>query len=215
MDSKPLVVLGLVAVLAVGLAAGLYVGFEFLRSRHEGEGGEKKPDVIYVPTPHVVVDKMLELAKVGQAKIVIGIGSGASGQQEDVVWDLGCGDGRIVIAAAQRGARGKGFDIDPVRLKESRENAAKAKVEDRVTFVDKDIFTLTPQDFRGVTVITMYLLPRLNERLRPVLEQLPPGVRIVSHDFDMKGAKPDKVIVVDADNRPRKVYLWVTPLKPE
>src|SRR6187399_1520097 len=127
---------------------------------------ERDPDVIYVPTPEPVVDRMLELAAV---------------DEDDIVYDLGCGDGRIVITAAQRyGVKAWGFDIDPVRVAEARANAKAAGVEDLVTIEQKDIFTL---DLSPASVVTLYLLPELNVRLIPQLAQLEPGSRIVSHDF--------------------------------
>jgi SAM-dependent methyltransferase len=158
---------------------------------------ERKPDVHYVPTPEAVVEKMLELAKVGK---------------DDVVYDLGCGDGRIVITAAQKyGARGVGVDIDPQRIKESNENAKKAGVTDRVKFLQKDLFEL---DFSEATVVTLYLLPALNLKLRPkLLRDLKPGTRIVSHAFDMGDWKPDQVVTVPSDGSflDITVYYWVVP----
>ncbi len=160
---------------------------------------KREPDVIFVPTPQEVVDKMLELAKVGK---------------DDVVYDLGCGDGRIVLTAARKfGCKAKGFDIDPERIKECKANYAKEdkKVQDLVTFERKDIFTL---DLSGASVVTLYLLPELNVKLVPQLKKLKPGSRIVSHDFDMRGYKPDqKVTVKTKDDREKTVYLWTIPLK--
>jgi precorrin-6B methylase 2 len=160
---------------------------------------DKKPDVIFVPTPQEVVDKMLELAKV---------------KEGDVVYDLGCGDGIIVVTAAKKyGAKAIGYDIDPQRVKESNENVKKAGVEKLVTIEQKDIFTL---DLSGANVITLYLLPDLNVKLIPQLEKLKPGSRIVSHAFDMKGVKPKEVVQVKCkDGQERTVYLWVTPLEKE
>lgn len=151
---------------------------------------ERRPDVIFVPTREVVVDAMLDAANVGP---------------NDVVYDLGCGDGRIVIAAAKRGARGVGIDIDPQRIAEAKENAMKAGVADRVEFRQEDLFEA---DIRSASVVTLYLLPSLNLKLRPRLqEQLMPGTRIVSHDFDMGDWQADKVIPVDG----KTVYLWTLP----
>ncbi len=157
---------------------------------------ERKPDVHYVPTPEEVVAEMLRLANVGK---------------DDVIYDLGCGDGRIVITAAQKyGARGVGIDIDPERIKESNENARKAGVTDRVKFLQQDLFTT---DFREATVVTLYLLPALNLKLRPkLLSELKPGTRIVSHAFDMGDWKPEKVVNVPGDvDQDRTVYFWVVP----
>jgi hypothetical protein len=160
----------------------------------------RKPDVIYVPTPQEVVDKMLELAEV---------------KKDDLVYDLGCGDGRIVVTAAKKyGCRGIGYDINPKRIKESLDNVEKNNVGHLVRIEQEDIFTL---DLSDANVITLYLLPSLNVKLIPQLEKLKPGSRIVSHDFDMKGVTPDKVVKINSDNEysDHTVYLWTTPLKKE
>ena len=160
----------------------------------------RKPDVIYVPTPQQVVDKMLELAEV---------------KKDDLVYDLGCGDGRIVVTAAKKyGCRGVGYDINPKRIKESLENVEKNNVGNLVRIEQEDIFTL---DLSEANVITLYLLPSLNVKLIPQLEKLKPGSRIVSHDFDMRGVTPDKVVKINSDNEysEHTVYLWTTPLKKE
>jgi uncharacterized protein (TIGR03000 family) len=168
-----------------------------------GEDKEKKfrePDVIFVPTPQEVVDKMLELAEV---------------KKDDVVYDLGCGNGIIVVTAAKKfGCKATGFDIDPERIKESNENVQKNGVEKLVTIKQADIFQ---QDLSKANVITLYLLPQLNVKLIPQLEKLKPGSRIVSHDFDMRGVKPKQVVKItpkDSD-REHTIYLWVTPLEKE
>jgi ribosomal protein L11 methylase PrmA len=155
------------------------------------------PDVIYVPTPQEVVDKMLELAEVKPA---------------DVVFDLGCGDGRIPVTAAKRyGVRAYGCDINPARVKESLENVKKNGVENLVFIEEKDIFTL---DLSPANVVTLYLLPSLNVKLIPQLEKLRPGSQIVSHDFDMEGVKPDKVVnFKETSGNSHTIYLWTTPLK--
>jgi len=159
----------------------------------------KRPDVVYVPTPQEVVDKMLELAQV---------------TKDDIVYDLGCGDGRIVVTAAKKyGCKAFGFDVDPARIKRSNENVDANAVGDLVTIQQKDIFTL---DLSEASVITLYLLPSLNVKLIPQLEKLKPGSRIVSHDFDMRGVKPDQVVEVTSANRAKHtVYLWTAPLKKE
>lgn len=164
---------------------------------------EKVPDIEYVPTPENVVAKMLDVAKP---------------TKNDVVYDLGCGDARIIITAAKKfGAKGIGYDIDPVRVKESRENVKKAGVENLVTIEQKDIFTV---DLSPASIVTLYLLPELNVRLIPQLEKLKPGSRIISHDFDMEGAEPEKWwTVIAKDHRDKNkdrehyVYFWKTPLK--
>ena len=128
----------------------------------------REPDVIYVPTPQDVVDAMLKMANV---------------TAKDVVYDLGSGDGRIPITAAQKyGARAVGIDINPQRIKEAEANLAKANVADKVRFMNADLFET---DLSPATVITLYLLPSLNQKLIPKLKQLKPGTRIVSHSFDM------------------------------
>jgi len=160
----------------------------------------REPDVIFVPTPDDVVDMMLHLARV---------------TRKDVLYDLGCGDGRIVVAAAKKyRCRAFGYDIDPVRVQESVDNVKENRVGRLVKIEEKDIFTI---DLSPATVVTLYLLPELNVRLIPQLEQLRPGCRIVSHDFNMKGVKPDAVLTMDSekDGAEHIVYLWTTPLKKE
>ena len=169
------------------------------KEQEEAEAPTRRPDVVFVPTPQPVVEKMLELAKV---------------TKDDVVYDLGCGDGRIVVTAAKKfGCKAYGFDIDPRRIKESNENVQKNGVGDLVTIQQKDIFTL---DLSQANVVTLYLLPSLNVKLIPQLEKLKPGSRIVSHDFDMRGVKPDQTVEVTTDNgAEHTVYFWTTPLKKE
>ena len=133
-----------------------------------------------------------------------------------MVYDLGCGDGRIPVTAAKKyGCKAFGFDIDPKRIKESQENVEKNGVGNLVTIEQKDIFTL---DLSKANVVTLYLLPSLNVKLIPQLEKLKPGSRIVSHDFDMRGVTPDQVVQVAGDDGlsyGHTVYLWTTPLKKE
>lgn len=155
----------------------------------------KTPDVVYVPTPQPVVDKMLSLAKI---------------KKGDVVYDLGCGDGRIVVTAAKRyGVKAYGFDVDPQRVAEARENVRKNKVEHLVTIEQKDIFEL---DLSKANVVTMYLLPELNRRLIPQLRKLKPGSRIVSHDFDMTPIEPEQVVEMEQRSKTHYVYLWTSPI---
>jgi SAM-dependent methyltransferase len=150
----------------------------------------QKLDVPYVPTPHLVVEVMLDVAGVGPGDYVI---------------DLGSGDGRIVIAAAQRGAFGHGIDLNPVRVKEAEQNAVSAGVSDRVMFLEGDLFDA---DISRATVITMYLFQRVNLRLKPVLfKQLKPGTRIVSHYYHMGEWEADKHIKVNN----RDVFYWIIP----
>ncbi len=146
------------------------------------------PDVVFVPTPPQIVDRMLEVARVGRG---------------DVLYDLGCGDGRIVIEAAKRfGTRGVGIDIDPQRIAEARANARAAGVEHLVQFRNADLFET---DFSEATVVTLYLLPSLNVKLRPKLwKELRRGARVVSHDFDMGDWKPLQTHQLGN----RSVYFW-------
>ncbi len=158
----------------------------------------REPDILYVPTPQEVVDKMLEMAKVSK---------------DDLVYDLGCGDGRIVVTAAKRyGSRGVGYDIDPRRVVESIENVKKNEVQDLVRIEQRDVFTL---DLSEANVITLYLLSSLNVKLIPQLEKLKPGSRIVSHDFDMQGiVTPDETVTVETERgHHHTVHLWIAPLK--
>jgi len=155
------------------------------------QGQLRSPDVIFVPTPQEVVDAMLEVAKV---------------TKNDVVYDLGSGDGRIPVTAAKKyGARGVGIDIDPQRIKEANANAEAAGVTDRVKFLNQDLFTT---DISEATVVTLYLLPSLNVKLIPKLKsELKPGTRIVSHAFDMGDWKPEQTLNVSG----RTVYYWTIP----
>ena len=153
---------------------------------------KRKLDVWYVPTPPEIVDRMLDVANVR-------IG--------DVVYDLGCGDGRMVIAAAKKyGTRGVGVDLDPARIREARAHAKQAGVESLVTFKVADLFQT---DLREATVVLLYLLPELNRRLKPKLfAELQPGARVVSHDWDMgKDWPPDQYVKLGDDG----IYLWVMP----
>ncbi|CAM3735934.1 class I SAM-dependent methyltransferase [Pontibacter korlensis] len=154
---------------------------------------KRTPDVPYVPTRQVVVDAMLKLADV---------------KKDDVLYDLGCGDGRIVITAAKEyGARGTGVDINPERIQEANANAREANVTDKVRFIEGDLFE---EDFSQASVVTLYLLPAVNQKLRPILmKQLKPGTRIVSHAFDMGDWEPEQTVEVDGT----KIFLWTIPEK--
>jgi hypothetical protein len=160
------------------------------------------PSVPYVPTPQDVVERMLQVAKVGPGDYVI---------------DLGSGDGRIVVTAARKfGARGFGVDLNPERISESNANARKAGVTDKVNFYQRDLFET---DLSQATVITMYLLPRVNLELRPKLLELKPGTRLVSHDFSMDDWKPDTQLTVESKDRwggtggKSEIFFWVVPAK--
>ena len=155
-----------------------------------GQQGAKlrDPDVIYVPTPQEVVDAMLQAAGV---------------TAKDVVYDLGSGDGRIPITAAETyGARAVGIDINPERIKEARENLAKSKAGDKVKFLNQDLFETNLSE---ASVITLYLLPSLNQKLMPKLKALKPGTRIVSHSFDMGSEWPPEKT---QDVNGRTIYMW-------
>jgi SAM-dependent methyltransferase len=190
--SRPVPSCLLLTVLSVTIAAA------------QGTEQRHKPDVPYVPTTDAAVQAMLKLADV---------------KKSDNVYDLGCGDGRIVIAAAKNfGAHAVGIDIDPVRIREARENAKKAGVEPIVKFIEQDLFQA---DFHDATVVTLFLLPQINLKLRPkLLSDLKPGTRVVSNTFDMGDWKPDKELEVGSDTGDddmflsRKIFLWTVPARP-
>ncbi len=159
-----------------------------------------RPDVDapFITTPQDVVEKMLELARL---------------TEDDLVYDLGCGDGRIVVAAARKyGCRAVGVDKDPERVRESLENVKKGQVEHLVEIAQQDIFTL---DLSEADVVTIYLLPRLNVKLIPQLEKMKPGARIIAHDFDIEGVRPDETITIVSgeDNQEHYIYVFVSPIK--
>lgn len=161
-------------------------------NRHQAQ--EFHLDVPFVPTPHEVIEDMLRFAEL---------------KKGDVLYDLGCGDGRIVIEAAHRARiRAVGIDIDPQRIKESQENARMAGVDHLVEFRRADIFQ---SDFSEATVITMYLLPDVNLRLRPALLSLKPGTRIISHQFDLDEWQADRMTYVPVDLYVHTVFLWIVP----
>jgi SAM-dependent methyltransferase len=181
----------LVAVTAVLLLSFIGAGSS-RQIRAQDAPSENKKIVPFVPTPQEVVDKMIDLGGV---------------KKGDTVYDLGSGDGRIVITAAKKGARAVGFEIDPDLVKESRENIKKAGVENLAEIRQQDILTV---DLSPANVVTMYLLPDVNLKLRPnVLKQMKPGSRVVSHAFDMGDWKPEKTERVNG----RTVYLWTVPAK--
>lgn len=153
------------------------------------------PSVPFVPTPEVVVERMLDLANVSK---------------DDILYDLGSGDGRIPITAAEKyGTRSTGVEIDPELVRESRENAETANVSDNVEFLQQDLFAT---DLREATVVTLYLLPDVNLKLRSkLLEELEPGTRIVSHGFDMGDWQPERVVQVQGPTGQHILYYWVVP----
>jgi len=168
------------------------------------ESPESRPATVvfveYVVTPHDVVAQMLKLAQV---------------RSDDIVYDLGCGDGRILIAAAKKyGCRAVGYDLDHLRVAEARANAEKNHVADRVTVELKDVLEA---DFRAATVVTLYMGTELNRKLIPQLQQLRPGTRIVSHNFGIEGFPPDEVVsmISREDHEEHLIYLWTCPLKRE
>lgn len=161
-----------------------------------------EPSVPYVPTPQTVVDRMLAMARV---------------TARDYLIDLGSGDGRIVVTAAKKyGARGFGVDLNPVRIEEANANARKSGVTDKVAFYQRNLFET---DLSQATVITMYLLPRVNLELRPKLLELKPGTRLVSHDFDMEDWKADQHVRMEANEKysgtggDSGIYFWVVPAR--
>jgi cyclopropane fatty-acyl-phospholipid synthase-like methyltransferase len=181
------------AVNRIRLMAALVLMLSVLPAAQAGAqtATPERPDVIYVPTPMAVVDAMLQLAKVTSA---------------DVVYDLGCGDGRIPVTAAKKfGARGVCIDIDPERIREADENIARSGVGDKVRTVQGDLFQ---QPLGDATVVTVYLLDSINERLLPKLRrELKPGTRIVSHAFRMGTWAPEQTLTVDG----RRIFFWTIP----
>ena len=180
------ILLALAAALSLAAPAPLV-------AQAQRQPASQTPDVIFVPTPQEVVEDMLRLANV---------------QKGDVLYDLGSGDGRIAITAARKyGIKATGIDIDPERIREANENAKKAGVTNLVQFRQENLFTA---DFRDATVITLYLLPDLNVKLRPKLwNELKPGTRIVSHQFEMGAWKPEKRL----ESNGRTIYFWTVPPK--
>ena len=184
-------------LLLVSIVLSLILSSDTPRNARGDEDDRREPDVVYVGSPHDVVAKMLSMVQL---------------KKEDVVYDLGCGDGRIVVAAAKKfGCRGVGFDLNPVRVEEARVNAKKNGVEDLVRIDRKDIFEV---DLSDASVITLYLLPELNERLIPQLKKLKPGSRIVAHDYSIESCPPDKTITMTSkqDAVEHYIYFWTTPL---
>jgi len=191
MDRRTMGRLGVVLVSA-GLALG---GCAQVPPGNPTPVATPRLDVIWVPSDMVVVNEMLRLARIGR---------------DDVVYDLGCGDGRIVIEAARRfGVRAVGVDLDVKLLGEARQNAVRAGVTDRVTFLEQDLFAT---DLGPATVVTLYLSQDVNLRLRPkLLRELRPGARIVSHEHDLGDWKPDQTVLVSLPERNHSVFLWRVP----
>ena len=192
---RVIVAASVLAVMGGGVWLYLRINTEPVDARYVPPNGGH---VMYLPTPQDVVERMLDMAEVSA---------------DDMVYDLGCGDGRVVVTAATiYGCRGRGYDIDPLRVRDSRENAQKRGVEHLVAIRKRDIFEL---DLREADVVFLFLLPELNVRLIPQLQRLGPGTRIISHMWDMEGVRPDKVLHLDSsdDNQDHVVYLWTTPLQ--
>lgn len=163
---------------------------------YEPQSGQEGKDVVWVPTPQALVDKMLDMAKV---------------TPQDFVIDLGSGDGRTVITAAKRGARALGIEYNPDMVGLSKKNAAEAGVSDKATFMKADLFE---SDFSKAQVITMFLLPSINMKLRPQILDLKPGTRIVSNSFDMEDWQPDETAAITEDCASWcKALLWIVPAK--
>ena len=188
---------GLRTILCAIALAGSVAGISCGEQPTLGATSLRAPDVHYEPTPPDVVDVMLRLANV---------------KAGDVVYDLGCGDGRIVIRAVREfGARGVCVDIDPQRIAESRENAHTAGVADHIRFLNQDLLVT---DMSDATVVMLFLSPGLNLAVRPnLLRQLKPGARIVSHWHDMGDWQPQKTVRVQSSGRERPVYLWTIPAR--
>ena len=158
------------------------------------------PDVVYVGTPYDIVARMLQVARV---------------RETDLVYDLGCGDGRMIVLAAKKfGCRGVGYDIDPERVSASRANVDKNQVARLVRIVEADLFTI---DFKDADVLSLYLLPDINEKLVPQFEKLKPGSRLVFHNYGLKAFKADEVIRITSheDNASHSIWLYTIPLKPQ
>jgi SAM-dependent methyltransferase len=187
-------VAGLGIFIVLSLGAGL-------RAHSIAPAGQemRAPDVVYVGTPYDVVSAMLKMAQI---------------KKSDLVYDLGCGDGRMLVLAAKKyGCRGFGYDIDPERVAAAEKNVRQNGVENLVKIVLADMFTV---DFSGADVLPLYLLPELNDRLLPQFEKLKPGSRLVLHDYSIEGIKPDRTIQVisNEDNASHTIYFYTTPLKP-
>ncbi len=192
------VVRSLIFVAVVGMAAQAVTAQQKppAQKPYEPSVGQEGKDVVWVPTPQALVDKMLDMAKV---------------TPQDFVMDLGSGDGRTVITAAKRGARAMGIEYNPDMVELSKKNAADAGVTDKATFVKADLFET---DFSKAQVITMFLLPSINMKLRPKILDLKPGTRIVSNSFDMEDWQPDETATVNEDCTSWcRALLWIVPAK--
>ncbi|MEK6601135.1 MAG: class I SAM-dependent methyltransferase, partial [Candidatus Binatota bacterium] len=179
------------------IAAGVFAQAQPAQGQFEPQVGQEGKDVVWVPTPQGLVDKMLDMAKVAP---------------KDYVIDLGSGDGRTVITAAKRGARALGIEYNPDMVELSKRNAAKEGVSDKASFVKADLFE---SDFSQATVITMFLLPEINLKLRPRILDLKPGTRIVSNTFTMGEWTADETAEASGCNNWCTALLWIVPAKTE
>jgi SAM-dependent methyltransferase len=184
-----------VLAISVSLAGAAGVTQAQPAKNFEPQVGQEGKDVVWVPTPQALVDKMLDMAKV---------------TPKDYVIDLGSGDGRTVITAAKRGAKAHGIEYNPDMVELAKRNAAKEGVSDRATFAKADLFE---SDFSQAQVITMFLLPSINLKLRPKILDLKPGTRIVSNSFDMEEWKPDETANAEGCSNWCTAYLWIVPAK--
>jgi precorrin-6B methylase 2 len=199
-ESRRMPVLPLILIVVAVLAAGTVYATRGFNTWMPDPTPLDRPwiDAPYIQTPMIVVERMMEVAEV---------------KEGEVLYDLGCGDGRIAIVAAEKhGCRSVGFDIDPDRIRDSRENARSRGVEELATFEERDVFTL---DLSECDVAAMYLLPRYMTRLIPQFQAMRPGSRIVAHDFYIEEIPPDKTVhVVDeTEGKDHYIHLWITPLK--
>ncbi|MBM4264020.1 MAG: class I SAM-dependent methyltransferase [Deltaproteobacteria bacterium] len=188
---------GLIAALCLSLVASYSSVFAQAAKDYQPEVGQAGKDVVWVPTPQALVDKMLDMAKV---------------TPKDYVIDLGSGDGRTVITAAKRGSKAHGIEYNPDMVELSKRNAAKEGVTDKASFAKADLFE---SDFSQAQVITMFLLPSINLKLRPKILNLKPGTRIVSNSFDMEEWKPDQTERVEGCTNWCTAMLWIVPAKVE
>jgi precorrin-6B methylase 2 len=189
MRARNLTIFFTLAILAMGMVAPASVSAQ----QYEPSVGQAGKDVIWVPTPAELITKMLDMAKL---------------TPNDYLIDLGSGDGRIVIAAAKRGTRALGIEYNPEMVELSRRNAEKEGVSQKATFMQADIFEA---DFSKATVLTMYLLPSLNMKLRPKILEMKPGTRVVTHAFSMEDWEPDQTAYEES----RTAYFWIVPAKVE
>ncbi|HEX9264254.1 MAG TPA: class I SAM-dependent methyltransferase [Candidatus Binatia bacterium] len=181
--------------LALGIALTASLARSQSAKEYQPEVGQAGKDVVWVPTPQALVDRMLDMAKV---------------TPKDYVIDLGSGDGRTVITAAKRGSKALGIEYNPDMVEVSKRNAAKEGVTDKASFMKADLFE---SDFSQAQVITMFLLPSINIKLRPKILNLKPGTRVVSNTFDMEDWKPDESATVEGCTNWCTAHLWIVPAK--